>query len=240
MDEFAHFINKKLSINGSEYSMKESDMKALTDKYFIYFAEKAIKCENYFIYSKQQYICAYDFNIHFPIFNSQTESFMTNIDFSLFNTKHDDIIIIPLLVFNNKNTIHITTLYINKMKKYLLYFDSYGYTRNDLIKHSSINILLSSIKNDLKLNDLINNDYTTTILDNPWQNYIKDEKNPWYYYYSCIVLQILFMIFYFSIADKNKADIVSLIEDLDKAIQEDVDKFRKIVVNSYQKLIRIN
>ena len=81
--------------------------------------------------------------------------------------------------------------------------------------------LVQSMLDELQINEITTDKYKTTILDHPWQTHIKDTNMDWYYYYSCIIVQALFSMFYMSISEYPINKVMNLLNEINDADIED-------------------
>lgn len=238
MDRLEKFIESKIKIENIDKN-KNYKTKNMSDAYFNVFLNKLLDT-HYFLYAKQQYSTKNNFTVNFPLYDIKRQDFIINIDYDLFENKPDEIIILPILIYNLVNDdiqyVHITTFHIDTQKKTLLYFDSYGLSNNKLISKETTIDLVKTVKNDLIINDIISQDYKLIVLNNSWQNHIEDPNNSWYYYGSCIVLQSMFALFYHNLLkktlDKN-INITKIFNDLDNAIKKNTNKFKELIITIY-------
>jgi hypothetical protein len=166
----------------------------------------------------------------FPIFELNKPNDIANLSIDAFKKFNDiDTIILPIIIYNYADDSgHIICCYINFKYKYVLLYDSYG--QKDY--HKQIIKLIVNF-----LNKLYNFTLKKIIIDCPWQEYIKDDSNIWFYNNSCLILVGLFTYLYFSVND-NK-DFYNLIINFSESIKknDNLEIFKDLITFTYVALL---
>jgi len=238
MDDFEKFIDDTIEIN--KITLKGTyNIEKLTDCYYLIFTKHMLADYDHTIYYKPQFMSQYKLHSFFPIYNVDS-NVLAGLSLDNFKYKYDDIIIIPVLIYNDINTFHIANFYINQNSKHVIYFDSYGIKNNELIKQKDANDLINSMKTELIINEIITDKYKFITLDHAWQLHIKSDNADWYYYYSCIVVQSMFSLYYMSISNYKLDKIINMLDKLNSVIKANPGTFKELLVKVYLTIMNKN
>lgn len=187
MNKIINKINT-ISNNNEKYNTK------ISHNSFMQLLDYTLSNYDCLIYSNQRYLSYYNLTLKIPIYNTETNE-LSNFEPDILKDNINTIIHIPILIYNNNKTFHMSSFNINLDYKYCIYFDSYGHSTNCLIDKNDSNNIISSIKYELVLHDIIDDSYKTIINNEPFQTNVSTNKHDWFYIYTCPLVQVLFMMF---------------------------------------------
>jgi len=219
------FYPKLLTLNEIQLTfLFDTQVNKLIDKLLINY--------NYCIY--YNFYKIHQLNIH-TIIPLLIKNNIHNLLIDGINKINNNIIIIPLIIYNSIINGHITCIYINKKLNHILFFDPYGI---NLVQYNTIKPI---IKNFIISNNILQKPKFIKF-NFPIQKYIKDDTNLWYFEMSCGVLISLFSYFYLLSSNESENENYELLDRLIyycKMIKkkENIDKLKELLIFMYVAIV---